>query len=976
MPHQGENRSSKEQGPSTTAEMAETMSTAEKCPISPRPLPLSGKTNLPSNSVGKEAAVGGADEKSRATSRVLSEENAKTNVNHAEPPSSAPVAPTINVIRTAEARPPQSSSPEIYPASRYTTKVPPTVPTAVIRRAAPSLISKVPKTTEITSGSQGTKAGPKAPKSSSSATLSSSKAGPLPSGATVRPVKKPPLPVYPSSRVSAPPPSGESSMVSPEAQRSSKAPLPAHVPSMTSTIGGDPKTMMPCTSTTRSQIPATILRRETFTAAVQSGETVHPSASSAPHSTVSALPTGRKDPLAMATTHDGWSAAAQVCSSAPPSTSLKSPQISSKHQFPPASATATNVPLSAVPPRSPSAVQSSSAANMPKTVADMQRKRSSDHFAPFSDNAVPVTAKRPHTMTPAPLHFSTFASFAQSSANSGTMSFHMQYQQPLANGNPVGPSHWAPTSQSFTFTNGGSSLPQLIMNPSSHFGQPFQNDLQVPGGSFLSIPQQAHVAGVRDPDHGRLPSTPLSSNRSDLMPGSPTPAHSARMLHPGMNGQHQPVTLPSDHHLLGRKGMFGVQNPPPATSPPKESHSFQKPVATTAVSQPSHPRPLTPKPNAVMPVMKPSSPPNQTLRFKVFSTTPALPLVTHSGSVIKPAVFHEKAFDVLGPIGIRRHATLRKNGLFWEVIATFPFSRHRCDAISPNTVLLFRFCPEVAGLGAAYERHPEHLKLMLNGRTIVETPLPPDFATRMFKKKSTAFNQPIEVTLDRLVDGQQNIVMLRWTEDATTTAPGQPPIPSPAQHFHFVGECARRKSMEEVLKALTNGRVVPTKESVFKLFKALAGSNDGDVLMDSQSMKFSLHCPASRSRLGIPVRGRNCDHVDCFDAASFLMMNAAMKARWSCPKCSRSVQYDEMVVDQFTQTLLTMFPDLDSVEITVENGEIVVREAVKSAKDGKPVGRNTNGSANAVTHHSSNPSTSGRSAAGASKPPPEVIDLD
>lgn len=84
---------------------------------------------------------------------------------------------------------------------------------------------------------------------------------------------------------------------------------------------------------------------------------------------------------------------------------------------------------------------------------------------------------------------------------------------------------------------------------------------------------------------------------------------------------------------------------------------------------------------------------------------------------------------------------------------------------------------------------------------------------------------------------------------------------------------------------------------VVLVYQRLAGTEaDDDIVTDSQ--KISLHCPASRLRLTLPIRGRNCDHVDCFDASSFLYMNKAQKARWTCPKCNKPVQFDEIVVDE------------------------------------------------------------------------------
>jgi hypothetical protein len=49
----------------------------------------------------------------------------------------------------------------------------------------------------------------------------------------------------------------------------------------------------------------------------------------------------------------------------------------------------------------------------------------------------------------------------------------------------------------------------------------------------------------------------------------------------------------------------------------------------------------------------------------------------------------------------------------------------------------------------------------------------------------------------------------------------------------------------------------------------LAVAGDADIVVAS-TMTVTLRCPLSQTRLGLPCRGRPCDHIQCFDASTFL----------------------------------------------------------------------------------------------------------
>ena len=58
--------------------------------------------------------------------------------------------------------------------------------------------------------------------------------------------------------------------------------------------------------------------------------------------------------------------------------------------------------------------------------------------------------------------------------------------------------------------------------------------------------------------------------------------------------------------------------------------------------------------------------------------------------------------------------------------------------------------------------------------------------------------------------------------------------------------------------------------------------NDQDSEIATTSCKVSLACPLGKNRMRIPTRASTCDHLQCFDAQTYLMMNEK-KPKWNCP---------------------------------------------------------------------------------------------
>ncbi|TRY73722.1 hypothetical protein TCAL_05843 [Tigriopus californicus] len=79
--------------------------------------------------------------------------------------------------------------------------------------------------------------------------------------------------------------------------------------------------------------------------------------------------------------------------------------------------------------------------------------------------------------------------------------------------------------------------------------------------------------------------------------------------------------------------------------------------------------------------------------------------------------------------------------------------------------------------------------------------------------------------------------------------------------------------------------------------------NDKDVDVMTTSCKVTLACPLGKMRMSYPCRASTCDHLQCFDANLFLMMNER-KPKWLCPVCNKNALFNNLLIDGFFNEVL------------------------------------------------------------------------
>ncbi|KAK3989495.1 PINIT domain-containing protein [Cladorrhinum sp. PSN332] len=94
--------------------------------------------------------------------------------------------------------------------------------------------------------------------------------------------------------------------------------------------------------------------------------------------------------------------------------------------------------------------------------------------------------------------------------------------------------------------------------------------------------------------------------------------------------------------------------------------------------------------------------------------------------------------------------------------------------------------------------------------------------------------------------------------------------------------------------------------------------NDDDI--EATSQKLSLKCPLSQLRLKHPCRSTSCNHIQCFDATSYLQLQE-QGPQWECPICNKPAPYQKLAIDEYALDIVNRTSD-DVDQVTIDtNGE-------------------------------------------------------
>jgi len=102
------------------------------------------------------------------------------------------------------------------------------------------------------------------------------------------------------------------------------------------------------------------------------------------------------------------------------------------------------------------------------------------------------------------------------------------------------------------------------------------------------------------------------------------------------------------------------------------------------------------------------------------------------------------------------------------------------------------------------------------------------------------------------------------------------------------------------------------EEATRQKVRLTMGSGDDDVTVGS--VRVSLRCAITRTRIKVPGRGRKCGHLQCFDLCNYLTAYQWHFER-KCPVCNMVLPIDDLVVDDLlTNVLKETKESVDEIE--------------------------------------------------------------
>ncbi|CAK3936734.1 E3 SUMO- ligase pli1 [Lecanosticta acicola] len=152
------------------------------------------------------------------------------------------------------------------------------------------------------------------------------------------------------------------------------------------------------------------------------------------------------------------------------------------------------------------------------------------------------------------------------------------------------------------------------------------------------------------------------------------------------------------------------------------------------------------------------------------------------------------------------------------------------------------------------------------------------------------------------------------------------------KRFAFTINLVKHMTADTLAQRIKEGRHgggIISKQRVLDEMKSKADDEIGVT-----SVRMSLKDPISTLRITLPVRSTICTHQQCFDGAMFLQLQD-QAPQWSCPLCSKSVNYEQLCIDKYFEEILQKTPlSIEKVDLEPDGQWHFIKETDESQPNG------------------------------------------
>lgn len=91
-------------------------------------------------------------------------------------------------------------------------------------------------------------------------------------------------------------------------------------------------------------------------------------------------------------------------------------------------------------------------------------------------------------------------------------------------------------------------------------------------------------------------------------------------------------------------------------------------------------------------------------------------------------------------------------------------------------------------------------------------------------------------------------------------------------------------------------------------------NSENDSEIKTLELTSSLICPLGKMRMTLPTKASTCNHLQCFDGATFIKMNE-LKPKWNCPVCDKPAYYDTLSIDGYFYDIVRACPKSNEIQL-------------------------------------------------------------